>query len=117
MLNVKKEFKTLSQATLKEYLKENKISEGLVVLGAGGDLQELVDVISKSIKDVPNLVENQNIDVITNNIFKVEGEKDTITYLVMELNPEAKINISMLAMWRLRMEGITWISDFVEFNI
>ena len=86
---------------------------GFIVMGAGGDLQEWIDGISDTLKK-ENIV-NQNSEVFSE-AYVLSGNingKNGRTDLVLIFSNDSKPNIGMLAMWRLRFGGISWIDDFI----
>ena len=82
--------------------------EGIIFLGAGGDLKEWVQGVTSEL-------ENQGIvsdmswfdDVYT--VTTSGGRTD----LVFTFNRKHKINIGKLAMWRLQWGDASWISDYL----
>ena len=88
--------------------------EGLVILGAGGDLNEWVEGITKNLFEEKIIPENnQNWIKEAFTLFgNVEGENGR-TDLVMIFNPEVKIEIGRMAIWRLQTGYMSWVSDFV----
>lgn len=84
-------------------------SEGLILQGCGGDLQEWVDGINEMLTE----------EHILRNGSKFEGcfsfEHDGLTCLLF---PFESVNVDMgrLAIWRLKTHdtfGSTWLSDYV----
>ncbi len=91
-----------------EELKQMTNSEGLILQGCGGDLQEWVDGINHVLTDEGILLGDSTfIDV---SVFENEG----LTNLLFILD-KVKINMGKLAMWRLNTHenfGGTWLSDY-----
>lgn len=86
----------------------------MVVLGAGGDPQEWVDGISDVLRKESIVALRPDTfsraAIITGNKLGDEGRKD----LLLVFNPEAKPNVSRLAMWRIQWGGISWLEDFIH---
>ena len=84
-------------------------SEGLILQGCGGDLNEWVDGINKTLTDAGILKDGSKFK----NVFVFEH--DGLTNLLFPFKG-AKIDVSKLAMWRLLTRdtfGGTWLSDYV----
>ena len=81
--------------------------EGLVLLGAGGDLQEWVD-------GVTGMLNEQGIangEVFTQpTVLTTSGGRTDLALLFAE---GADLDIGRLAMWRLSFGDASWISDYV----
>ncbi len=96
-----------------KHLKQEK-DFGIVFTGAGGP----IDVFAKEVAKV--LVKEGLVESTPENTFKeyytlsgnVMGDKGRID-LVVIFSDEAKPNIGKLAMWRLRINGVKWIDDFI----
>jgi len=91
-------------------LKQLNISEGLILKGCGGDLQEWVDGIN-------NLLTEQGI-LLHGDKFKniVAFEHNGLTNLLFPMD-NVKLDAGKLAMWRLSSHeqfGGTWLSDYLE---
>ena len=88
---------------------------GIVVMGAGGNLMDWA-------KGFIEIWRNENEKIIKNErkVFKLVakltgnklGDKGRID-LVLLFDPKCKIDIGKLAIWRIKMGGISWIEDFV----
>lgn len=91
-------------------LKKMEKTEGLILQGCGGDLQEWVDGINGMLKEEGILLEDSKFSDVM--VF----QHDERTNLLFPLN-EVKADPGRLAMWRLRTHsqfGGTWLSDYVE---
>jgi len=81
--------------------------EGLVLLGAGGDLNEWINGVSELLKDegiaLPNFAftEAHKIDIIG-------GRIDLL--LTFDF---ATVDVGKLAMWRIRFGDCSWLSDYI----
>ena len=88
--------------------------EGLVVLGAGGDLQQWVNGITEELAKAEIIKENDASSWLSSAFTlndNVNGSKGC-TDLVLMFGKDADINIGKLAMWRLRFGSCSWVSDF-----
>ncbi len=87
-----------------------KRSEGIILQGCGGDLQEWVDGVNEMLAKEGILMNDSKFSKI--NAFK----HDELTNLLFHFTDDVKLNIGKLAMWRLRTHetfGGTWLSDYV----
>lgn len=87
-----------------------KRSEGIILQGCGGDLQEWVDGVNEMLAKEGILMNDSKFSKI--NAFKHDG----LTNLLFHFTDDVKLNIGKLAMWRLRTHetfGGTWLSDYV----
>ena len=84
-------------------------SEGLILQGCGGELQEWVDGINGMLTDAGILLDgNKFTDAST---FENEG----LTNLLFKMD-SVKLDVGKLAMWRFQTHeqfGGTWLSDYV----
>ncbi|MGF7058693.1 hypothetical protein [Brassicibacter mesophilus] len=90
---------------------QNKV-EGLVMLGAGGNLNDWLN----GLKDM--LVEEDHVIVKdTNNTFWKKAYELTTTGgrtdLVLIFNDKNQVNWGSLALWRLRFGNCSWLSDYI----
>lgn len=88
--------------------------EGIVILGAGGDLDEWVDGITENLFDEKIISENnrhwiKESFILNDNIKRENGRTD----LVIIFSPNVEINIGKMAIWRLSAGYISWVSDFI----
>lgn len=84
-------------------------SEGLILQGCGGELNEWVDGINKTLTDAGILKDGTKFENVS--VF----EHDELTNLLFPFE-DAKIDVGKLAMWRLLTRdtfGGTWLSDYV----
>jgi hypothetical protein len=88
-----------------------KGKEGIVLLGAGGNLNEWVDgVVDVLFKEkIVDVSDPGNIFDSAYELKSTGGRSD----LALIFNKNAKINIGKMAMWRLRFGDCSWISDFI----
>ena len=95
-----------------EDLRRMKDSEGLILQGCGGELQEWLDGINDMFTESGILLEGTK--------FKAENcsafEHDGLTCLMFPFSEDIKLDVGRLAMWRLQTHGQfggTWLSDYV----
>jgi hypothetical protein len=105
------DIKEIKFSELKETHKE---SEGLVILGAGGDLNEWIDGITEELykeKIVDSNKPSEHFDFLS---LKTSGGR---TDLLFEFKKDSKIAIGKLAIWRLQFGDNSWLSDyFVNYS-
>ncbi len=93
-----------------EDLRRMNDSDGLVLQGCGGDLQEWLDGINSLFAEEKLLLNGTKFE----NIYAFENEG--LTNLLFPFNDSAKLDMGRLAIWRLRSHeqfGGTWLSDYV----
>ena len=115
----KKVIKTTIQETVVQdidfdaLLKDHKNDEGLVIFGAGGDLQKWIDGIVEMWQG-EDIFKGTPDEAFTH-AYKIQ--KNDSTSLVLIFNPAAKFTMGKMAMWRLRFGNASWLSDyFVNYN-
>ena len=93
-----------------EDLRRMNDSDGLVLQGCGGDLQEWLDGINDLFTEEKLLLNGTKFE----NIYAFENEG--LTNLLFPFNDSAKLDMGRLAIWRLRSHeqfGGTWLSDYI----
>lgn len=93
-----------------EDLRRMNDSDGLVLQGCGGDLQEWLDGINSLFTEEKLLLNGTKFE----NIYAFENEG--LTNLLFPFNDSATLDMGRLAIWRLRSHeqfGGTWLSDYV----
>lgn len=93
-----------------EDLRRMNDSDGLVLQGCGGDLQEWMDGINSLFTEEKLLLNGTKFE----NIYVFENEG--LTNLLFPFNDSATLDMGRLAIWRLRSHeqfGGTWLSDYV----
>jgi len=75
-----------------------KDSEGLILQGCGGDLQEWVDGINKTLTESGILLEETSFKSEDCRTFNHDG----VTCLLFPFSEDVKLNVGKLAMWRLQ---------------
>lgn len=94
-----------------EELRGMKGSEGLILQGCGGDLNEWIDGINEMLTDEGILLEGTKFSNIS--AFKNDG----LTSLLFHFTDDVKINMGKLAMWRLGTHDTfsgKWLTDYVN---
>lgn len=90
-------------------------SEGLILQGCGGDLQEWVDGINELLTEEGILQDGNKFQSEDAACFEHNGHTDILFPFA-----NVKLNLGKLAMWRLRTReqfaGV-WLSDFVPNNL
>ncbi len=102
----------IKNITLHELRKMNG-SEGLVLQGCGGDLQEWVDGINEMLTESGILRNGSRFEKAYT--FRNEG----LTCLLFPFDG-VKLDVGKLAMWRLETRetfGSIWLSDYVPNNL
>lgn len=102
----------IKNITLHELRKMNG-SEGLVLQGCGGDLQEWVDGINEMLTESGILRNGNRFEKAYT--FKNEG----LTCLLFPFD-NVQLDVGKLAIWRLETRetfGSTWLSDYVPNNL
>lgn len=93
-----------------EQLRKMNNSEGLVIQGCGGDLQEWVDGINEMLTEAGIL---ENGSKFTN---CYSFQHDDLTCILFPFE-DMQLNIGKLAMWRIQTHetfGGTWLTDYVD---
>lgn len=100
---------SIKKITVEDICRMNN-SEGLVLQGCGGDLQEWLDGINDLFTEEKLLLGGTKFE----NIYAFENEG--LTNLLFPFNDSAKLDMGRLAIWRLRSHeqfGGTWLSDYI----
>lgn len=85
-------------------------SDGLVLQGCGGNLQEWLDGINNLFTEEKLLLNGTTFE----NIYAFENEG--LTNLLFPFNDSAKLDMGRLAIWRIcshEQFGGTWLSDYI----
>lgn len=91
-------------------LRKMKDSEGLILQGCGGDLQEWQDGINDMLTEEKILQGGSKFENCSS------FEHDGMTCLLFPFEDNVKLDMGRLAIWRLRTHeafGGTWLSDYV----
>lgn len=87
----------------------DKNVEGIVCLGAGGELNEWVEGVSNELNNQD--IVNGTPDQLWSNVYKLETTEGRID-LAFVFNNDAKFNLSKMCVWRLNFGDCSWISDY-----
>ena len=101
------EIKTVSFSDIKKLSYDG--IEGIVLLGAGGDLNEWINGISGILKD--EKIAKENVDVIWKDCYTLTSTGGRTDLVLVPL--ENTLEWGKLAVWRLVFGDCSWISDYV----
>ena len=94
----------------KDELRRMEDSEGLILQGCGGSLDEWVDGVNDMLTEDGILQDGTKFHDCS------AFEHDGVTCLLFPFKDDVKLDVGKLAMWRLRTYGQfggTWLSDYV----
>ena len=94
-------------------LRKMNDSEGLVLQGCGGDLQEWVDGINDMLTE-SGILQNDN------RFEKAYSFKNGVLTCLLFPFEDVQLDVGKLAIWRLRTRedfGSTWLSDYIVNNL
>lgn len=94
-------------------LRKMKGTEGLILQGCGGSLDEWVDGINDMLTESEILLDGTKFKVENCCVFENEG----LTNLMFPFSEDVKLDMGKLAMWRLQTHGKfggKWLSDYVD---
>lgn len=94
----------------KDELRRMEGSEGLIIQGCGGSLDEWVDGINDMLTEDGILLDGTRFHDCST------FEHDGSTCLLFPFKDDVKLDVGRLAMWRLQTHGNfggTWLSDYV----
>ena len=94
-------------------LRKMNDSEGLVLQGCGGDLQEWVDGINDMLTE-SGILQNDN------RFEKAYSFKNGCLTCLLFPFEDVQLDVGKLAIWRLRTRedfGSTWLSDYIVNNL
>lgn len=94
----------------KDELRRMEDSEGLILQGCGGSLDEWVDGVNDMLTEDGVLLNGTRFHDCC------AFENDGVTCLLFPFKEDVKIDVGRLAMWRLQTHenfGGTWLSDYV----
>lgn len=93
-----------------EKLRTMKDAEGLVIQGCGGDLQEWIDELNKSLDKDGILLDGSKFE----NAYTFKNDGVTCLFFPFD---GVKCDISKMAVWRIKTHSLlcgTWFSDYVD---
>lgn len=94
-------------------LRRMKDSEGLILQGCGGDLNEWVDGVNEMLTEEGILLDGTKFDADKVGTFQNEG----VTNLLFPFTDDVHLNMGKFAMWRLQTQSQfagKWLSDYVD---
>lgn len=94
-------------------LRKMKGTEGLILQGCGGSLDEWVDGINDMLTESGILLDSTKFKAENCCVFENEG----LTNLMFPFSEDVKLDMGKLAMWRLQTHenfGGKWLSDYVD---
>ena len=94
-------------------LRKMKGTEGLILQGCGGSLDEWVDGINDMLTESEILLNGTKFKAENCCVFENEG----LTNLMFPFSEDVKLDMGKLAMWRLQTHGNfggKWLSDYVD---
>jgi len=92
-----------------EQLKQMTHSEGLILQGCGGHLQEWIDGVNDMLTEEGILLEGDTFKHVSS--FQHDGTTNLLFHF-----EDVKLDVGKLAMWRLRMRqqfAAMWLSDYL----
>ena len=96
-----------------EHLKQMTHSEGLILQGCGGDLQEWIDGVNEMLTEEGILQESDTFKHVS--AFQHDGSTNLLFHF-----DDVKLDVGKLAMWRLRMQqpfAGMWLSDYLPLRL
>jgi len=109
---VKKNPISVGEKSITELRKDKRF--GIVVMGAGKPYKGWIDGLGESLIKAKIVAVKSKTKVFSSAyILTGNANPKGRTDLVLIFNDKLKINTGKLAMWRLRMGGISWIDDFI----
>lgn len=97
-----------------DQLRRMKDTEGLVLQGCGGSVQDWQDGINGLLRGIGVFTEGNGFEDV--HVFQYEGR----TCLLFPFRDDMKMDLGKLAVWRLRsreqFEGM-WLSDYVDIRL
>lgn len=86
---------------------------GIIVTGAGGNIQEWIDGIDGLLKE--NDIVDKNVPTFSSCSVISENNRgeDGRTDILLMFNIDCKVNVGKLAIWRISFGSVCWIEDFI----
>jgi len=104
------------QVNDKPFIDLKKNEEGIVLLGAGGDLNQWISGVTDALIEAGVLPAGSKPEDwikeavrLNDNLLGKNGRTD----LALVFSPTAKLNMGKMAMWRLGFGSCSWISDYL----
>lgn len=98
----------VNEATFMNLMEIGRDKDGLVLLGAGGDLQEWIDGVKSLLKE--GGVASPEFEVTeAHKVTTTSGRTDLLL-----LFDWSTVNVGKLAIWRIGFGDCSWLSDYVN---
>jgi len=94
-----------------DFEKQVKDSQGIVLLGAGGDLNDWINGVSEELEK-QQVVDTSDPSKLWSQYYKLVTTGGRID-LALTFNSSYPLNIGKMAMWRLQFGHCSWISDYL----
>ena len=99
------------ESSFSEFKQLSETGEGLVLLGAGGELSDWINGVTKML-DEEGIATSSNPAVVWNGAYYVTSSGGRTDLLLMF--GDNTLNVGKLAMWRLQFGDASWLSDYVN---
>ena len=102
----------ISEISFSGFKEISKEKEGIVVLGAGGDLNEWINGVSETLFEEQISLSKDPSDMFEQTLYHLisTGGRNDLAFI---FSKDSKLDIGKMAMWRLRFGSCSWISDYV----
>jgi len=105
-------FTSAKEISFDEFKSTVKDLEGLVLLGAGGDLNDWIKGVSNDLHEKEIAASDKPSDLWSAAYVLTTSGGRTDLALVFNTDKNA-LNVGKLAMWRLQFGDASWISDYL----
>jgi len=105
-------FPSAKEVSFREFVEDIGGKDGLVMLGAGGSINDWINGISAHLAEEGIASSEKPVDLWSGAyVMTTSGGR---TDLALMFNEDDALNIGKLAMWRLQRGGdASWVSDYV----
>ena len=104
--------KKITFSELSRMVKKND-AEGIILLGAGGDLKDWINGVSSQLYDQGVATSGNPVDLWAGAYELTTSGGRTDLALEFKRNDNS-VNVGKLAMWRLQFGDASWFTDYVE---
>lgn len=101
----------IQKVSFSTFKKQTVKQEGLVLLGTGGDLNQWIDGVYRSLQGEGIAPEDEGPESSFSKAYLLTttgGRQD----LVLMFAKDTPLNIGKMAIWRLRVGDNSWVSDY-----
>ena len=105
-------FTTVKEISFDEFKSHAKNLEGLVLLGAGGDLNDWIKGVSDDLHGKGIAASDKPSDLWSDAYVLTTSGGRTDLALIFN-NDKNALSVGKLAMWRLQFGDASWVSDYV----